>query len=79
MDDVKDYIINVIEETEGFKFHVNDGTRIYQDLGISGDDMHDLLIALNKKFGTSFIDMDFERYCPNEADGFLTTHPKKSD
>lgn len=70
MDNIKDYIVKIIREIEGSKVCVHDTTRLYQDLGMHGDDMHDLLIALQKRFGTSFVDMDFERYCPNEVDGF---------
>jgi len=71
MNERKDCIIKITKEIAGSKIYIDENTRLYHDLGISGDDMHELLTELHGKFGTSFIEMDFDRYCPNETDGLI--------
>ena len=43
-------------------------TEIYKQLRISGDDLWELLLALRKRLGTNFEDMDLRRFAPGEAD-----------
>jgi hypothetical protein len=43
-------------------------TRIYQDLGIGGDDAWELLDDLRQAFRVDFSDMDFSLYFPNETE-----------
>ena len=43
-------------------------TRVYQDLGISGDDASELLEKIHLQFGTSFDGFRFVDYFPNETE-----------
>lgn len=43
---------------------------IYHDLRIAGDDAAELLEEIIERFGTSFREMDFSTYFPNETEVF---------
>jgi hypothetical protein len=43
--------------------------RLYQDLGLSGDDMMEIFAALSERFGTRFAALQFEEYFPDESEG----------
>jgi len=70
MDAMEKEVIKIVRRIAGNRCHIDGNTRLYQDLGIAGDDMSELLILIYKNFGTSFQDMLFERYCPDEVDAF---------
>jgi len=41
--------------------------RLYQDLGLSGDDVMEIFAALSERFGTRFAALQFEEYFPDES------------
>jgi hypothetical protein len=41
---------------------------IYHDLHIAGDDAHELLSDVSKRFDVSFVEMDFDAYFPSETE-----------
>jgi len=71
MNEIEVEIIELAKEISRSKIHMSGSTKLYQDLGIAGDDMSELLMALQKKFGTSFQEMSFEKYYPNDLDAFI--------
>ena len=44
---------------------------IFHDLGIAGDDAYKLLQDIVAQFGTSFAELDFHSYFPDELDAFV--------
>ncbi len=51
---------------------LNDETLLLDDLGLHGDDVDELLQEIHKAFGTSFRELDFGMYFPNETEGGWT-------
>jgi Protein of unknown function (DUF1493) len=49
---------------------VEDSTRLVQDLRIGGDDAWELLEKIHARFGTSFKDIDFDAFFPDEGEMF---------
>jgi hypothetical protein len=49
-----------------------DETRLFHDLRVYGDDAYELLQQIHDAFGTSFRDLDFCAYFPNETEGGWT-------
>jgi hypothetical protein len=47
---------------------INDGSRLFQDLTISGDDAGELLSEVGTRFNTSFMGFPFATYFPNETE-----------
>jgi hypothetical protein len=44
---------------------------IFHDLDIAGDDAYELLKDVVARFGTSFADLDFHSYFPDEFEAFV--------
>ena len=64
-------ITDIVRNFVGKETKIVGETRIYQDLGIAGDDVDELLEEIQSKFGTSFREMDFDKYRPNDLDAFI--------
>jgi hypothetical protein len=50
---------------------IDDDTRLYHDLSISGDNASELIDDIHREFKTDLIGMRFWDYFPEEADAFL--------
>jgi len=68
---IEEEVIKAIKYLVEKKICLTKNTRIYHDLGITGDDMYELLENIQNKFGTSFEKFDFIEYCPNDLDAFI--------
>jgi hypothetical protein len=44
-------------------------TRLYQDLGVYGDEAHDYMQTLSERFGVDLSGFDFDEYFPREFPG----------
>jgi hypothetical protein len=49
---------------------INEETKVYHDLKISGDDALELLGDLRDEFGTDFSKLNFSEYFPEESEAF---------
>ena len=45
-------------------------SRLFHDLGLSGDDAFEVLEEVGSKFGVTFSGFEFERYFPQEEEAF---------
>ena len=63
--------MELIRELAGHHGQINDKTRLFHDLSISGDDAADFFDRVHKRFGTSFSGMNFEEFFPNETEGIF--------
>lgn len=61
-------IIALVRDIGGAKKKIDGRSRIFHDLGIAGDDAHELLENIRAKFNVSFVGFKFERYFPDEAE-----------
>lgn len=50
---------------------IDDATRIYHDLLISGDDADEMLQRIHAACGTTFEGFDFNAYFPNETESLF--------
>lgn len=64
---VKNRLIHIIREIRG-SMQIVEESRVFHDLGISGDDALDLFDKLHNEFGTDFSGLQFEEFFPNETD-----------
>src|SRR5262249_17093645 len=67
----KDIVLEIIRDIGGSKSPIDESTRIYQDLQISGDDAFEVIERIHKECGTSFRQLDFHEYFPNETDAIF--------
>ena len=64
-------LLKLVQEFVGSRCVVSDGTRLFHDLEISGDDVSELLNKVNQQFGTTFEGFRFDAYFPNETEGLM--------
>ena len=67
----REIVLEIIRDVAGQKLRTDETTRIYQDLSIAGDDAFELLERIHEECGTSFRELDFEQYFPNETDSLF--------
>ena len=68
--DTRARVIEIVREISCDE-RIDPSARVFQDLSISGHDASDLLCRLHREFGTSFAELDFEAYFPDEGDGMF--------
>lgn len=64
----REIVLEIIRDIARPKSPIDEATRIYQDLSISGDDAVELIERIHKNCGTSFIGFDFDEYFYNETE-----------
>lgn len=64
-ENVKDDLVALLSEFS-CRRPISMDNRLVQDLGIGGDDADELLETIHEKFGTSFTDLEFRDYFPND-------------
>jgi hypothetical protein len=70
--DIRKQLENIVRPFVGNKKVIADNSRLFHDLGISGDDASELLDKVNAAFGTLFNGFKFNSYFPNETEAFLS-------
>jgi len=63
-------VFQIVREISASK-SIDPSDRIFQDLDISGHDAGELLTRVHREFGTSFAELDFAAYFPDEGDGMF--------
>lgn len=58
---------NILRKISGSRNLIEDKTRLYHDLKISGDDVTDLIREIRQVFGVSLQELDSPRYFPDEG------------
>jgi len=61
-------LFELLRRTSAERKPIDGSTAIYHDLQITGDDAHDLLERLSKRYSISFKNFDFHRYFPYETE-----------
>jgi hypothetical protein len=70
MDNSQERLLTYLRKYVG-KVSIDEQTRIYHDLHISGDDALQLIDHLRENFGVDFSTMNFSEYFPGESEAFL--------
>jgi hypothetical protein len=68
---IRDQVIEMIRDITRSRRAINDGTRLFHDLSISGDDAADFLDLVQQRFSVQMSALKFDEYFPNEPDGIL--------
>lgn len=63
----REALLTILEEYV-WKSHIDDQSKIYQDLRIAGDDAWELLERIRHDFGVDFTGMNFANYFPSEGE-----------
>lgn len=71
----EDLIRFIRDEILDSKFEITDNLSIEDDLGISGDDASEFILAFSKKFGVNIEEFNFSNYFNSEP-SFLTKSSK---
>lgn len=58
----------MVAEYTGSRRKIDDATRLYHDLNLSGDDANEFLNAVHGEFGTLFHGLRFGSYFPSEGE-----------
>ena len=66
-----DTLVSILRDISRYRGPIDEQTRVWHDLYLSGDDAYEMLETIQKRFGTSFLSMDFNRYFPGETEGFF--------
>ena len=67
-DETMQKLTTILQRIVARKVPISEGTLIYHDLSISGDDAWDMLNEIHRQFGTSFNKFEFDAYFPNETE-----------
>jgi hypothetical protein len=65
---LREELLGVVQKFAGAHDRVSDETRLYHDLGISGDDAVELFNEVRRRFGTTFVDFSISSYFPSETE-----------
>lgn len=76
MDPLIEQIRDIVQEVTGSRT-VTPNTRLWHDLSLGGDDIVELVERLEAKFGTSFADLPYADFFPDEG-AALGAHLLKS-
>ena len=69
MGEAEDEVVEIVRSVSGAR-RLNRHSRVYQDLGVSGDDAWEMLQRLVDRFSVSFAKLDFNKYFPGETEAF---------
>jgi hypothetical protein len=78
MDNVEPALRDMISKVSGNR-NLGVQTRLFHDLGISGDDAAELLNDVHQKFGTSFAEFPFVDFFPTRPRRSWLTSPDVLD
>ncbi len=74
---VRSDLEELILQNSGWGRPIFDGTELWHDVGVGGDDAMELLEYVHGKYGTRFDSLEFGDYFPNESMGLLWLAWKK--
>ena len=66
-----DELVAIARDISRFGGPIDEETRVWHDLHLSGDDAYEMLETIRNRFGVSFKSMDFSRCFPDETEGFF--------
>ena len=67
MSEISNEVVQIVRRISGAR-EVSPSSRVYQDLGVAGDDAWEMLRHLGDRFSVSLTDFDFSRYFPAETE-----------
>lgn len=68
--DIEKEVIGLVERVAGLKPVITMKSRLFQDLGIAGDDAWELLKLITQRFNTEFSNFPWADYFPDETEAF---------
>jgi hypothetical protein len=63
--EISDGVVRVLREMSAHEdAGLTDATELYYDLGLAGDDLHNLITEIVRQFGADFTSMKLARHAP---------------